>query len=276
MRPIKIAVATLLTFFIFFTQLAYPFSECEQFLSEPSRVEHATIDDVLALTALDHKAWGLLGATSSKLASRVELFPEGQFKAISDKGAIEGFLNTQKVSLKPEETLAMEEASMGGYLDAWSFLTDNGFLKRTHSRFGEGLFLVNLTTDVSHGKRHRRQIGRQLILSALKFSKEQNLRFIRGVTRVNGFAAYLQKIYPEYATFNAETKHAIQKSEIGTYLNSVSEGQEKDPALGFHLREGASIIAAIENAMIGDKDSEAWGALISYDHRLFSDPALGP
>ena len=269
-------ISTLLTFFIFFTQSAYPLPECEQLLSEPIQVQNATIDDVLALAELDHKVWGSLAASSSKLASRVELFPEGQFKAISNEDVIAGFLNTQKVSLKPEETLDIEGAFMEGYLDAWSFLTDNGFLKRTHSRFGEGLFLVNLTTDISHGKSHRRQIGKQLIIAALKFSKEQNLRFIRGVTRVNGFAAYLQKIHPEYATFNSERKHAIQKSEIGTYINAVSEGKEKDPALGFHLREGASIIAVIENAMIGDKDSEAWGVLISYDRRLFSDPALGP
>lgn len=221
-------------------------------------VRRAKLSEANQLAELDGKTWGVLAATQETIISRIETFEDGQFVAIDQGGTVRGFLNTLRIKRTTLDALANDNASSS---DAWSRVTDRAKIRATHDADGELLFLVNLTTDFNPSGQHafkRRDIGSQLLNAALVFAKSQGLREVSGITRVNGFRKFALK-------YGLDTHSAEQMNqEIRRYLELVAAGKESDPALSFHLSQGAVVVASQPNAMADDLDSLGWGALIRY------------
>lgn len=209
----------------------------------------ARLEDAIGMAALDLKVWGPeMAATSEKFASRIYTFPEGQILALSE-GSLLGFINSQKTT-SGIDYLAQETT--------WPKVTGHGFIDETHKPNGKVLFLINLSVDFDSKKigTSRSSVGARLIQEAFHLAKKEGISRIEGITRLNGFRNY----YEIHSKANP-----IEESElISQYLINVASGELRDPALSFHLDQGAEIVGPIKNAMPKDDDSLEWGALIVY------------
>lgn len=214
-------------------------------------VRSASSADVPAMVELDRAAWGeAMAADSDKLLSRIDTFKEGQLVILSD-GTILGFVNSQKIS---------STIKYIGEQGTWPAVTGHGFIKETHKSEGSVLFLINITVDTSiRSKGFKRSlVGGELIKHLLKIAKTQNIVQVEGITRLNGFKSYLQK----NNLLGSYSHHSL--TQVNEYIQKVRIGEVRDPALSFHLDQGARVVGPIKNAMPEDHDSLLWGALIVY------------
>ncbi len=218
------------------------------------KVSELSLEDTEKAQELDKAVWGdEMAATTQKMISRIESFPEGQFKL--EKGdQLLGVLNTQRI-----ESTRLEILSQEGFYNAegaWSYFTDSGWIKNSHDIAGDALFMINISTAIPDSLSltglGRSDIGEALIMKLIDHAKRKRINKIFGITRVNGFRKYLGDEEPD-------------KSAIHNYLKRVKQKEIRDPALSFHLRMGAKIISSVENAMPEDSDSYSYGALIVYE-----------
>lgn len=198
------------------------------------------------MAALDVVAWGsAMAATSDKLLSRINTFPNGQIIAKSGQRLI-GFVNSQKLNssisyLEPKAT--------------WPTVTGHGFIDKEHRASGSVLFLINLTVDfkVNELGLSRSEVGSALIDHVLDLARKEKISTVEGITRLNGFREYSKR-------------ESIRSSfaAVSAYIEKVKRKEIRDPALSFHLDQGAEVLDPIENAMPEDDKSLQWGAHIVY------------
>lgn len=213
-------------------------------------LSRAQAADVKEMAALDVIAWGeAMAATPSKLLARIHTFPDGQVVAKSGNRLL-GFVNSQKIS---------GSIRYLGQNSTWPAVTGHGFIDEAHKPSGSVLFLINLTVDfkINDLGLSRSGVGAALIKSILELARNDRIRLVEGITRLNGLRAYLQRKSASTGSF----------ADITEYIERVKKKEIRDPALSFHLDQGAEVVGPIKNAMPGDEDSLQWGALIAYQIR---------
>lgn len=244
----------LVTFIVILTAI-YPSyghtldDRCRKEMAEVS-LRIALPEDAIDLSILDRKVWGhQMAASPEKLISRIETFPEGQIVATSD-GVLIGFINSQKTS---------KSIQYIGENKTWPQVTGNGFIDETHNPAGKILFLINLTVDFDAKQvgQNRSMVGAQLVKEALKLARMNGITEVEGITRLNGFKKY---VIAQSSAGNNSPENVL----VSEYLNKVESGNLRDPALSFHLAQGAEVKGPIKDAMPDDIDSLQWGALIVY------------
>lgn len=244
-----------LTFYFFGSLLAvagslFAASDCADDLRDLTQfvVRPVSLGDLAELLIVENEAWQELAATAGKLISRTEIFPEGQLLAMDSTQKVVGFLNTQRLT---EQRIYESLESHTGDSDHWGVLSGDGFISSSHDPQGDVLFMINLTTRISKdGQSRRRNIGAVLVQSAIDFARKMNVSKIYGLTRLNGFRGFMRE-HPA--------------ADIHEYIRSVISGRWRDPALSFHLKQGARFLTPVFNSMKDDIESHTWGALICYD-----------
>ncbi len=221
-------------------------------------IRPARKDDAEMLDYLDELVWGSeMAASEEKFISRIGVYPQGQAVATYNDRLL-GFMNSQKIT--GDDTYGIYQNNSSGYV--WPNLTDDGYLTKTHDPKGNVLFLLNLTV-VPYVRtitgRGRAEVGRDLIEYMRQLAERENLQRMEGITRVNGFKAYLEQ-NSDYRQLNEESRRSVERENINSYLQKVVNGELTDPSLTFHLRQGGRVIFQIENAMPADYDSLFWGA----------------
>lgn len=232
-------------------------SDCRLALAQQTpvlQVSPLTYMDLESAVDLESAIWGAdMAASAEMLKSRIDVFSGGQLK-LSIDGQLVGLLNVQKINAK--NLVVLENTNHASQAGAWADFTDEGFIVSSHEPDGDAFFMLNITTQIptSHVKGISRSLlGETLIRNLIQVVKDQKIKHIYGITRLNGFASYKSN-HPTLETTTA----------ISEYLDQVNTGIIRDPALSFHLRMGAKLVRPVANAMPEDDDSQGYGALIVY------------
>jgi predicted amidohydrolase/GNAT superfamily N-acetyltransferase len=189
-------------------------------------VRNAVAEDIPAIRALSRKVYATLGEygvySAAQLRGHQHQFPEGQFVAVYD-GRIVGFCATFRigadVALKPHD---------------WATITGRGFASR-HDPEGDWLYGMDVIVDPElRGLR----IGQRLYNERRRLC--QHLR-LKGIV----FGGRM----PNYGR---------RARAVGTperYLELVREGRQRDPVIGFQLRNGFEPIGVLHDYLPSDHES---------------------
>lgn len=202
-----------------------PEEEVEQFLDEVVKVEEETWPEEIQ-------------APREKFKSRAQFFPEG-FLTISvpDLGMV-GVSTSQIISFDPEDPPI-----------SWEETTDNGWIKNTHDRKGNALYLVSVgASPRAQGK----GIGTKLVKEQIELTKKLGLDWLVLGARIPGYHKYHQD-HPEVS--------------IEDYLNIKREDdQSYDPEIRFYQRCGLEVLKVVPNYMDDDPESENYGAVMVWEN----------
>ncbi|PWU22227.1 MAG: hypothetical protein C5B49_01205 [Bdellovibrio sp.] len=223
-------------------------------LHSGAQIRNASMADIPALMAVENKAWGVLAADPSTLADRMSRFKEGQFVRSELSGDVSGFLNTVVIDKSfVFETISSEDALVG----RWEAITRAPAEVALQNADGERvLFLINLTTlPMGHEGTSRSAIAASLIDSAKNLAKRMGIKQAFGLTRINGFRKYVAM----------SNDRRSERATCERYLADVLNQKVRDPALSFHLKQGAKIAFPVPKSMLDDDESLGWGVLIYYD-----------
>ena len=194
----------------------------------------ATHADIDAMTRVEADSWPpALAASRDAIASRVTLFPTGQWVATRHDQVI-GAAFAQRID--PPLPVASNLT--------YELLTDCGSFLNTHIRHGSWYQLVGVGVIRSG---HGLGIGRGLIDRQIEFA-----RSLKGIKRILGFT--------RPARFSKSSELSIED-----YVAMQTEsGHVADPVLSFHLDSGASLVSCHAGFRPNDHQARGYGILIEY------------
>ena len=179
-------------------------------------IRNAVPADIEGIRAVMAKAYASLGAhgvySEAQLLGQMHQFPQGQFVATYD-GRIIGycatFLISESLALKPHD---------------WATITGRGYASR-HDPAGDWVYGMDVCIDPEF---RGRRIGQRLYNERKKLC--QHLR-LKGVV----FAGRMPNL--------ARRWNAVGSAE--NYLKLVIEGKQRDPVIGFQIRNGFEPIGVL-------------------------------
>jgi predicted amidohydrolase/predicted N-acetyltransferase YhbS len=189
-------------------------------------IRNAGPSDILGIQELSRKVYASLGEagayTQAQLRGHQHQFPEGQFVALYN-GKIVGFCATFRIAAD----LVMRQHD-------WQTITGRGYASR-HDPEGDWLYAMDVIVDP--GLRGLR-IGQRLYNERKRLC--QHLR-LKGIV----FGGRM----PNYS------RRAKVVGSPERYLELVREGKQRDPVIGFQMRNGFEPIGILHNFLPSDHES---------------------
>ena len=199
-------------------------------------LRRATLEDVDSIVKLDHEVWPSFPTMREKIASRLSVFPEGNYVVVCD-GEIVGYTCTQLVKYDLDTHPPF----------TWEEITDNGTLRQSHNL--KNPYLYGVVISVSP-RFQNLGIGTRLMLPG----------WYNGV-RYNVKAALFGCRMPDY--------HKVcDKHTPDEYIRlRRDDGQLYDSELRLNEREGFKIIRVLPEYET-DPESCNCGVLVVHDNPL--------
>jgi radical SAM enzyme (TIGR01210 family) len=199
-------------------------------------VRQARKEDIDAILLVEQEAWPMYAqASRAHFLSRIETFPEGTLVSVVGDTVV-GVLSTQLVNYDINNPVA-----------TWNQVTDDGFIKRSHTPHGDTLYGVSLSVS-------RRGIGSVKLL----FEAACALILQRGLRR-----CILGARIPRYHKF----AHAMTIEE---YIHTRKKSRLLDPELDLYTRVGFRIVVPLAN-YFRDPQSLDYGVLLTWDNPYYTD-----
>ncbi|MBI1203508.1 MAG: GNAT family N-acetyltransferase [Rhodopseudomonas sp.] len=197
------------------------------------------IDGIRAVMAKAYPSFGAQGVYSeAQLRGQMHQFPEGQFVAAYENRII-GYCATFRIP----EHLALHRHD-------WSTITGRGYASR-HDPQGDWLYGMDVCVDPAfRGNR----IGQRLYNERKRLC--QHLR-LKGVV----FAGRMPNL--------ARRWNSVGSAE--NYVKLVLEGKQKDPVIGFQLRNGFEVIGVLPDYLPLDHESRGYAT-----HMIWRNPQVDP
>jgi GNAT superfamily N-acetyltransferase len=169
--------------------------------------------------------------TPEELEDHRRVFPQGQFAAVDEGGAVAGVHFTLRLRLADFHVD-----------DAWDILTAGGsFLDHDP----EGPTLYGADIMVHPGRQHH-GIGHALTERARRLVQEERLWRMVGASRLPGYARHAPPV------------------NIERYVEDVLAGTLFDPVLSLHIKDGWMAVRPIHGYLQHDEDSAGWAEVIQW------------
>jgi hypothetical protein len=169
--------------------------------------------------------------TFEELEDHRRVFPQGQFVAIHESGAVAGVHFTLRLQLRDFHID-----------DPWDVLTAGGsFLD--HNPEGPTLYGADIMVHPGH---QHHGLGHALTDQARLLVQEERLWRMVGASRLPGYG-----------------QHAPTLS-IERYVEDVLAGRRFDPVLSLHLKDGWSAVRPIHGYLQHDEESAGWAEVIQW------------
>ncbi|MCF8477900.1 MAG: GNAT family N-acetyltransferase [Pseudolabrys sp.] len=197
----------------------------------------ADIDGIRSVMAKAYPSFGSHGVYSeAQLRGQMHQFPEGQFVATYEDNII-GYCATFRIP----ETLALKAHD-------WASITGRGYASR-HDPQGDWLYGMDVCVDPDF---RGRRIGQRLYNERKRLC--QHLR-LKGVV----FAGRMPNL--------ARRINSVGSAE--NYLKLVLEGKQRDPVIGFQIRNGFEVIGLLPNYLPLDHESRGYAT-----HMIWRNPQV--
>lgn len=207
-----------------------------------ARVRHTRASDFAGIIELTRKVYPEAKPWSvAQLESHLEMFPEGQFVAVTERGTIVGMSASLIVRWDDYEATA-----------DWKVFTEQGTFTNHDPARGRTLYGAEVMVDPEW---QGRGVGRQLYDARQTLAMRLRLLRIRAGARLRGYAAFAKDMTP------------------GDYVAAVVRGEQRDPTLSFQLRRGFRVIGLADGYLVNDPESQGHAALIEWLNPEVATPA---
>jgi len=205
-------------------------------------VRRAVPVDIPGIRTLMAKAYPSFGAagvySEAQLQGQIRQFPEGQFVATYE-GKVIGYCATFRIP----ESLALQPHD-------WATITGRGYASR-HDPQGDWMYGMDVCVDPDfRGQR----IGQRLYNERRRLC--QDLR-LKGIV----FAGRMPNLARRWKTVGSAEN----------YLKLVVEGKQRDPVIGFQIRNGFEPIGILPDYLPLDQDSRGYAT-----HMIWRNPQVPP
>lgn len=193
---------------------------------------------------VEKETWSAeIQAPREKFISRAEVFPEG-FLTIStpDLGLV-GVSTAEVINYDPTNPPV-----------SWEEVTDNGWIKKTHTPAGDALYLVSVGASPRPRKMGVVGVGTRLVQEQIKLAQKLKLKYLVLGSRIPGFAEYHLK----NPSVSVEDYLKLQKED--------SSEESLDPEIRFYKRCGLEVEKIVANYMEDDPESENFGAVMVWEN----------
>lgn len=177
-------------------------------------------------------------ATIEKFKSRLDIFPEGFVTISLPEVGIVGVSTSEIIDYDPTIPI-----------NSWEAITDNGWIKNTHTPSGNALYVVSLGVSPQFSNMG---IGTLLLKEQVIFTQFKALKYLIVGARIPGYSTY----------------HKIHHSTLiqqYIYLKR-DDGLPVDPEIRFYTKNGLRVIKTISNYMKNDSESENYGAVMIWEN----------
>jgi predicted amidohydrolase/GNAT superfamily N-acetyltransferase len=199
----------------------------------------ADIDGIRSVMAKAYPSFGAHGVyAEAQLRGQMHQFPEGQFVATYE-GKIIGYCATFRIP----ESLALKPHD-------WATITGRGYASR-HDPQGDWLYGMDVCIDPEF---RGRRIGQRLYNERKRLC--QHLR-LKGVV----FAGRMPNLARRWNSVGS----------AANYLKLVLEGKQRDPVIGFQLRNGFEVIGLLPDYLPLDHESRGYAT-----HMIWRNPQVDP
>lgn len=205
------------------------------------KVRQAILADVPQLLRIDEEIWPESRADGQMFRSRITVFPEGQFVAVSN-GQVVGSVFSQLVGYKDWADKDF----------TWDEVTDKGTLCRTHNPKGDSVYGVGLAVAK---KFQGSAASRLLTIAAVRWVVCNNRRQILLGARIPGYHRHPDIPVEDYIVKTRGRK-----------------GRLLDPELAFYQKYGGKPVRPLPN-YIHDPESLNFGVLVKWPNPFY-DKAL--
>lgn len=204
----------------------------------PIILRSLSLGDIPRLLEIEKEAWNKQQrASRAMLTARIETFPEGCFCAEKDN-KIWGYAINQIVEF--------EKFSQSNI--TWYNITDNGFIRKSHTYQGDSLYGINISVSrVCSDKR----VARKLYEYGARLSIKMNLKQILLGSRIPSFHKYADKMNV--------TEYVQTRTRTGRHI---------DPELDLYTKIGMKIDRVLPN-YFSDPDSLDNGVLVKWINPFF-------
>jgi ribosomal protein S18 acetylase RimI-like enzyme len=209
-------------------------------MTEKIIVRNAVTDDINDVMRVEREAWPPeIQAPREKFESRLKVFPQGFFVAV---------LNGKIMGVSTSEIIAHDSPPR-----KWEEITDNGWIKSTHSPKGNAVYVVSLgVSPLAGGK----GIGSLLIQAQKNLVKKLGLKCL-----------VLGARCPEYS------KPEFSEVPVEKYVQlRRNDGQLRDMELRFYERNGLKVIKPVLRYMDEDPESKHYGVVMAWDNQNSEQP----
>jgi hypothetical protein len=174
-----------------------------------------------------------------QLESHLKHFPEGQFVAVDESGAIRGMAATLIIRW---DDYSMSNTHIGDF-------TESGTFTNHDPAHGDTLFGAELMIDPSFSSH---DIGFQLCRAHRELTQRRGLLRIRAAVPLRGYQDFKDELTPP------------------DYVEKVLREELEDPALSFQLRWGFNVMGILGTPIPHDPQSVSWSALIEWRNPAWS------
>jgi len=173
--------------------------------------------DLDAILELDNRVWVDFPATREMIATRLDIFPDGNIVAIdTEKGIVVGYLCMMSIGYEPSE-----------FPSSWMEITGNGTI-RTHNPDGKYMYGVALTVDKGY------QIGMALQVYGWALGIKYRCR-----------GCYLGSPIPGFATYKKE--HTDISVEDYVFREKRRNNIPLDPELAYYHSAGFKAVRVLKD-----------------------------
>ncbi len=201
------------------------------------RAATADIPGIRAVMAKAYPAFGPHAAyTEAQLNGQMNQFPEGQFVATYE-GRVIGYSATFRIP----ESLALSPHD-------WTTITGRGYASR-HDPQGDWMYGMDVCVDPDF---RGRRIGQRLYNERRRLCQHLHLKGIVFAGRMPNLARRWK---------------AVGSAE--NYLKLVLEGKQRDPVIGFQMRNGFEPIGILHDYLPSDQESRGYAT-----HMIWRNPQV--
>jgi predicted amidohydrolase/GNAT superfamily N-acetyltransferase len=193
-------------------------------------VRGMTLDDLPAVTEVQHRAFAANTCSLEKLESQLRAFPEGQHVAVDESGRILGCSSSLIIDWDDYARSAK-----------WSAITGQGTFS-THNPLGKTLYGADISVDPLA---QRQGIGSLFYEARKKLVKERGLKRILTGGRIPGYGQVADALSPR------------------EYVAEVVMGKRTDPTLSFQLANGFVVLDVVPGYIV-DKESRGFATLLEW------------
>jgi hypothetical protein len=173
-----------------------------------------------------------------QLESHLQHFPEGQFVAVDESGAIRGMAASLIVR--------WDDYSMSTHIGDF---TESGMFTNHDPEHGHTLYGAELMIDPGFSSY---DIGFQLCRARRELTQRRGLLRIRAAVPLRGYQDFTDELSPP------------------EYLEKVLREELEDPALSFQLRWGFNVTGILGTPIPHESQSVGWSALIEWRNPAWS------
>jgi GNAT superfamily N-acetyltransferase len=177
-----------------------------------------------------------------QLSSHCNLFPEGQFVAVSA-------IDESVVGMAASLIINWDDYD---HHENWAVFTDRGMFTNHDPAHGRTLYGAEVMVDPDC---QRKGIGKKLYRAREALVRRMGLLRIRAGARLRGYCEFADEMTAE------------------RYVRAVVEGKIKEPTLSFQLREGFCVFDVVSGYLRFDAESLGWAALIEWLNPDVAKPA---